>query len=175
MNLKHIKFISFFTIFILSFLAHFMYDLFPYTFISFFFPVNESIWEHMKILYTCILIAGTIEYILLKKFNISYNNFFLQLFISSYLSIIIYLIIYLTVYIFWGENLIFSIFLMAFVYIIVIVISYFIMNSREFLLFNKLSILFLIFGYIIFIYLTFNPFHNFLFYDSLHKNFGIIK
>lgn len=175
MNLKRVKIISFFAIFILSFLSHFMYNIFPSTLVSFFFPVNESIWEHMKILYTSILLGGIVEYILLKRNNIPYNNFILQLFISSFLSIIIYLGIYLFIYNIFGENLIISISLMAIVYVIVIIISYFIMNIENKKALNILSIVFLILGYIIFIYLTYNPLHNYLFYDTLDKCFGICK
>jgi len=173
MNLKKIKFLSFFIIFSMSFLSHFMYDWIPNTFISFFFPVNESIWEHMKILYTSIIISGIIEFILLKFFKIDFNNFMFQLFLEAYLSIIIYLIIYLPVYFLIGENLIFSISLMALVYIIVIVISYYIMCASKFLYLNEISFIFLILGYLIFIYFTYNPSHNYIFYDTTDEHYGL--
>ena len=173
MNLKKIKILSFFAIFILSFLSHFMYDWFPCTFISFFFPVNESIWEHMKILYTSILLWGIFEYFILNKYNINYNNFVLQLFFSAFSSIIIYLIIYLPIYNFVGENLFISISLILIVYAFVIICSYYIMLKNENNIFNNLSVVCLILVYIIFIYLTYNPWHNYIFYDSLHEHYGI--
>ena len=74
MNLKKIKILGVVIITILSFISHFAYDIFPNIIFSFIFPVNESIWEHMKILFTSTLIYSLIEYIILKKYNITYNN-----------------------------------------------------------------------------------------------------
>ena len=74
MNLKKIKVISILGIFILSFISHFMYDLFPNIIFSFIFPVNESIWEHMKILYTSILLYGFIDKYLLNKYKEIYEK-----------------------------------------------------------------------------------------------------
>ena len=91
---KLIIIISFST-FALCFLTHFFYSWFPNTLFSIFFPVNESIWEHMKMLYTTILLNGIIEYFLLKKFNVENKNFLLLLFIKSIMIIPIYLIIFL--------------------------------------------------------------------------------
>ena len=175
MNLKYCKVLSFLIIFLLSFLSHFMYDWFPCTFISFFFPVNESIWEHMKILYTSILIGGIFEYFILKIFKIPIHNFILQLFVSSYFSIILYLAIYLPIYHIWGEHLIVSILLMALVYGFVLFLSYRFMIRSTFFVLDKLSILFLIWGYIIFIIFTYRPCHVPLFYDTLHHGYGIIS
>lgn len=175
MNLKYIKIISFVFIFIFSFLAHFMYDWFPNTFISFFFPVNESIWEHMKILYTSILVGGILEFFLLKKYSVSVHNFMFSLFISAFSSVIIYLGIYLPVYYVWGENLIFSILLMAIVYAMVLIFSYYLMSERNFGIENITSILFLILGYVIFIIFTYIPCHNYIFYDVVNECYRICE
>ena len=75
MSLKKIKVIAVFGIFIISFIAHFAYDIFPNIIFSFFFPVNESIWEHMKILFTSPILYGIIDYILLTKKKLSFHNF----------------------------------------------------------------------------------------------------
>jgi len=150
-----------------------MYGWFPNSIISIFFPVNESIWEHMKILYTSILFGGLVEYILLKIYKIDTCNFNLQLIISSYLSIIIYLIIYLPIFLLFGENLIVSISLMILVYGIIEIISYYIMKYKCIKWNNSLGILIIIIGYFIFIYFTYNPPHNFIFYDNLNGYYGI--
>ena len=50
MTLKKWKIISCIGIFLLSVLFHFIYDWFPNFFTSLFSPVNESIWEHNKII-----------------------------------------------------------------------------------------------------------------------------
>ena len=74
MTLKKIKIISAIGIFGLCFLFHFMYEWFPNYFSTIFFPVNESIWEHMKLLFSAVVFYGIIDYIILQKFNIKYNN-----------------------------------------------------------------------------------------------------
>ena len=130
MSIKKTRIISILGIFIISFLAHFMYDLFPNVITSFFFPVNESIWEHMKILFTSNLIYGLFDYLIMKKFNIKYNNLLLELFITSFLNVIIYLIIYIPIYLIMGENIIISISLMIIVYSITKYIGYYILWQK---------------------------------------------
>lgn len=173
MNLIGIKFISFGIIFILSFLIHFVYKIFHFPIVTFFVPVNESIWEHLKILYTSIIIGSIFEYFFLNFFGISYNNFILQLVVTCYLAVIIFLIIYLPIYNLFGENLFISILLMALVYVFVIFISYFIMNSYPVVWLNKIVGIFLVFGYLIFGYLTYYPLNNYIFYDTLKGEYGI--
>ena len=102
--MKKIKIIGVFLIFGLSFLSHFMYEWLPNTFFSIFFPVNESIWEHMKLLVTPVLIFSVFEYIIYKRKNINFNNFLLSYSISMILGIVIYLIIYLPLYYRFGEK-----------------------------------------------------------------------
>lgn len=75
MNLKKIKAIAVIGIFSISFAIHFMYEWFPNVLISILCPVNENIWEHMKILYSATTFYGIIDYILLRKYKIKYNNF----------------------------------------------------------------------------------------------------
>ncbi len=104
MNLKKIKIISIIGILILSFISHFMYDLFPNIIFSFIFPVNESIWEHMKILFTSILLYGFIDKYLLNKYNIKHNNFPFQLYFTAISSIPLYLTIYIPIYKLLGET-----------------------------------------------------------------------
>ena len=173
MSIKKTRLISILGIFFISFLAHFMYDLFPNIITSFFFPVNESIWEHMKILFTSTMIYGVFDYILMKKFNIKYNNLLLELFITSFLSVIIYLIIYIPIYLLYGENLIVSIILMIITYIITKYIGYYILIQKEYRLLNIISIFLIIICYLGFIYLTYNPIHNFIFYDTVDGKYGI--
>lgn len=99
MNLKKIKILGVVIITILSFISHFAYDIFPNIIFSFIFPVNESIWEHMKILFTSTLIYSLIEYILLKKYNITYNNLPFNTYFIPLMQIPLYLVIYIYLYI----------------------------------------------------------------------------
>ena len=117
--MKKIKIIGVFLIFIFSFVSHFMYEWFPNTLFSILFPVNESIWEHMKLIVTPVLIFSLIEYIVYKRKNISYNNFILSYAISMILGIIIYLMIYLPIDYIFGHSMIFAISLLFVIFIIV--------------------------------------------------------
>ena len=173
MSLKKIKVIAVFGIFVLSFLVHFMYDLFPNFLFSIIFPVNESIWEHMKMIFTSILLYGIIDYYLLVKNNMEFNNFRFQLFFTAFISIPIYLVLYLPLYRIWGENFIISIGLLFLVYGISEIISYYLLKEKEYRYVNDLSIPLIIIGYIIFGILTYNPPHNYLFYDNSEGKYGI--
>ena len=169
MNLKKIKAIAVIDIFIISFAIHFMYEWFPNVSISILCPVNESIWEHMKILYSATTFYGIIDYILLRKYKIKYNNFMFQLFFMGFSSIVIYLIIYIPIYNLIGEHLIISISLMLIVYIICQIISYKILKGKEYKYINKVSILLIILMYCMFGYLTYKPLNNYIFVDNYVK------
>ena len=67
MSLKIWKIISAFLVFLTSSLLHFIYVWFPNTFTSLLFPVNESIWEHNKIIIGSFLIWAIIEKIFFKE------------------------------------------------------------------------------------------------------------
>lgn len=175
MKLKTIKIISVFGIFALSFSLHFLYDLFPNVLFSIFVPVNESIWEHMKILFTAIILYGIIDYILLKKNNIKFNNFRFQLFFTGFISIVIYLILYLPLYKIFGEVMFISISLMVVVYLVISYISYKLLLSDDYGKINNISVYLVIVMYFVFTYLTYFPPHNYLFYDTLENKYGISK
>ncbi len=93
--MKKIKIIGVFVSFILSIILHFIYGIFPNTFFSIIAPVNESIWEHMKLIVSSSLIFSIFEYFIYNKKDIPYNNFILSYGVSSIVGIIIYLIIYI--------------------------------------------------------------------------------
>ena len=173
MNLKKIKIISIIGILILSFISHFMYDLFPNIIFSFIFPVNESIWEHMKILFTSILLYGFIDKYLLNKYNIKHNNFPFQLYFTAISSIPLYLAIYIPIYKLLGEKLIISLLLLLIVYIIEAYISYNLLKEKELKVLNLLAVPIILSTYIFFIYLTYNPPHNYIFYDTVENKYSI--
>lgn len=173
--MKKIKIFSVFIIFALCFLCHFAYDLIPNFITSIIFPVNESIFEHMKIIFTSTLIYGIIDYLLLKLNKIKYNNFFFQLFYTSFISIPIFLILYLPIRFIFGEYLILTLSLLFITYIISGIISYHLLKSKSLPLLNIISIPLIIITYTIFTYLTYNPPKNYLFYDTLTKSYGIPK
>ena len=173
MSLKAIKIIGFFVIFLLCFPFHFLYDWLPNSLFSIFFPVNESIWEHMKLIYTSFVFYGIFDYLLLKKNKINFNNFLIQLFLIPIIAIFIYLIIFIPIYKIIGENMIVSIGLLAIVILIEQILSYFILQYKEIKYQNIIGIIGIILIYIIFGYLTYKPIENYIFYDTVKDKYGI--
>ena len=174
MSLKKSRVIAVLGTFVLAFLFHFLYQIFPNFVFSIFFPVNESVWEHMKILYSSIIFYGIIDYFISKKFNIKYNNFIFNLFFCAFISILIYLGLFLPFYYKIGESMFLSISILFITYIIVYYISYYILKIDEFN-YNYLWILLIILGYGIFFYFTYNPIHDQLFFDTKDEAYGIKK
>ena len=173
--MKKIKIIGVFVIFILSIISHFMYEWIPNSIFSIIFPVNESIWEHMKLMVTPVLIFSIFEYILYKKKNIYFNNFILSYGISIIIGIISYLILYLPIHYIFGHSAIYAIILLFIIFIIIQIISYYIMNYNEIKYSNVIGIMIIIFLYFILGYLTYNPIEIDIFYDTQKKIYGIPK
>lgn len=174
MSLKKIKIINVVFLFLLSFLWHFMYDWFPNTIFALVFPVNESIWEHMKIIYYYLLMGSILEFVLCKKNNIKINNFYIEAMVKSILGVIFYLIIFIPFYLWLGESMLISISLMLITYIFMEYIGYKILTGEE-LNINILPVIIIALGCIMFVILTFYPLHNFLFFDEVKFGYGILK
>ena len=87
--MKKIKIVGVFISFILAIIFHFIYGWVPNSVISVIAPVNESIWEHMKLIVTPSIIFSIFEYFIYKKKDIEFNNFILSYAISSILGIIV--------------------------------------------------------------------------------------
>ncbi|MEI3509064.1 MAG: DUF6512 family protein [Bacilli bacterium] len=173
MSLKRLKVIDVFIIFALCFLTHFIYSWFPNTLFSIFFPVNESIWEHMKMLFSAIIIFSVADFILLKVFEIEYRNFITSVFLSAVLSIIIFLAIYLPLYYFIGENMVLNLTVLFVSIVFSQAVSYFVLESKDYGLLNYVSLIGIIFSYIVFGILTYYPPTEDLFYDPIDEKFGI--
>lgn len=165
MKLKKVKIIGIIIIFLLCFPLHFLYDFFPNFLTSIFLPINESIWEHMKLIYTSYLLWGIVEYFLLKKEK-NINNFYLQLFLVPILGICIYLIIYLPIFNIFGENLIVSLSLLLLIVIIEQTLSYFFLKNEEISNKKTIWIIGIILVYLFFIYFTYFPLDNYIFWDN---------
>ena len=166
MSLKKIKFIGVFGVFFISFLAHFLYKLFPNVVVSFFFPINESIFEHMKIIFTSTLLYGMIDYFLLKKNNISFNNFSFQLSFTAFISIGIFLLIYLPIHYLLSEYLVITLIILFITYVISQIISYYLLELPNIKFLNNISLVLIILVYINFIVLTYTFDKDDFFYDT---------
>lgn len=172
MNLKKLKIIAAISIFALCFLTHFGYTLMPGIITSFFFPVNESTFEHMKMIYTTIIIWTIIEYIIIKKQSLIVNNIFFNGFLTGFINIIIFLILYLPIRHILGEQMIITFILLFISIILTQVISYYLLKTKP-LLNNKLAIILIIIGFIILATFTYKPLHNDLFYDAQEEIYGL--
>jgi len=173
MNLKKMIWINTIVTFLLCFLAHFMYDWFPNPIFSIIFPVNESIWEHMKMLYTVILIYGIIENFIMKKFDIDNHNQLLTTFIKSIIIIPIYLIMFLPLYYNFGENMFISLSVMLISILIVQLIGYKLLQFKEIKYQKIIGMSLIILVYIIMGMLTYRPPKTDLFFDTEEEKYGI--
>lgn len=173
MSIKKIKIISSIFVFLSTFLIHFVYNFFPNDLTSIFFPVNESVWEHMKMLLLGFLLAGILEYFLSNHFKVKMNNILFSSWLGGFLSIPIYLIIYLPVYYIIGEKMWWNILVMIITIILIEIIQTWIIKQKNNKILNIITVPLIIITYIIMGYLTFNPPHTHLFFDTNEEKYGI--
>lgn len=93
-NLKYIL-ISSIIVFAICFPAHFAFDFLQSDLVAIFFPTNESIFQHMKMIFTSFLIFYIVLFVIRKKFH--FENILLSNLIASISCITIFLIIYIPV------------------------------------------------------------------------------
>lgn len=173
MNNKKILFIATITIFLSMFLFHNIYNWFPNFLTASFFPVNESLFEHLKLMFTTQIIISLIIYLILKLKKIKFSNYLLGLLVSTIVTISLFFLIYLPIYNRFGENL----FLTMSIYLITLIIGniiFYLISKRkhEFLL-NLISLVIISIIAVILIYFTFNPLKNDFFFDSIEEIYGI--
>ena len=164
MSKKKIKIIGTIIAFLLCFPFHFVYDKFPNFLTSVFFPINESIWEHMKLLFGSIVVSGLIQKIILIYKKEDTTNVVFSNFIAAIISIPIFLIMFLPIYYIFGENFKVTIFIMLISIIIAEFISCKITNVKKLNMENK-TIILIIIVYIVFGILTYYPLNIELFKD----------
>ena len=162
MSLKKLKVIGLLITIGLSFLLHDLYSNFPSFLTRIFAPVNESIWEHMKIIFTSFVISSITQKIIVKVKKLDYNNICFSNIISGLLTIIIFLSIFLPIYLIFGDNLIVTIIIMILTEILGHFISYKIIQMKDLKLEN-IAIIITLVTYLIFLYLSYYPPVNFLF------------
>ena len=94
MNNKKVLFIETITIFLSMFLFHNIYNWFPNFLTASFFLVNESLFEHLKLMFTTQIIISLIIYLILKLKKIKFSNYLLGLLISTIVTISLFFLIY---------------------------------------------------------------------------------
>ena len=90
--------------FLVSFLVHFIYQWLPST-LTTIFPVNESLFEHMKLIYISPFISSLIIYLYFKRNGYLINNYLFGLIVSTIFNIIIFYLVYLPLYYSIGQSM----------------------------------------------------------------------
>lgn len=159
-----------FYILLICFPAHFVFVYFPNVINSVLFPVNESIWEHAKLIPTSTIILMLI-YLLLKKGK--ENNFILANTIASIASIFLMIGIYIPVYLIVGENFLSAIMVMLIAIILSRIIYNYIIDKDEIKDSKVIGLTAIIVMYIIFLIFAYYPPKNMIFYDPMYNLYGI--
>ncbi len=172
--MKNFKYslISSIIIFAICFPNHFIFDFFQNSIIAIFFPTNESIFQHMKMIFTSFFIFYFILFLVKRKFH--FENIFLTNLIASIICIAFFLLIYIPIYRLFGENMIFT-FILLFISILFgeYMTSTFLMKEN-YKIINVISIILITIIFIISGYLTYHPTKNFIFWDPQHKTYNIV-
>ena len=168
MTIKKFKFFSIIIIFLICFPLHFLYDLFPNVITSIISPINESIWEHMKILFTSTILSIPLQSIYINYKKETFYNITLSNYASSIINIIIFLILFIPIYKLIGENFVITIIIMFTSIVISQLTTTSLLKTKE-TQFNKYSYILIIITYLIFGYLTYNPLDLEIFIDPTNN------
>ena len=164
--------LNIFLTFIMGFFVHGIYGWFP-SVVTSIFPINESLFEHMKLIFWSPILSVLLLLLYFKHRNISFNNIFFGLAVNIFFNIIIFYLIYLPVYHAYGSNLV----LTLIIYFITIILSnylyYLIINMNNNNKLNFLSIIFLVITNFILIYFTYHPLKIDFFKDPTNNDYGI--
>lgn len=155
-------------IFVVCSLFHFIYDLFPNFLTSLFFPVNESIWEHLKMIFSASICFSLISNIFYKDKNLAFRSY-----IRSMASIIILLLLYIPIYYIFGEILVLTLIILFISIFLGEVIASKISEKKHYKYINIVSVLLIIINFSIFFYLTYFPIKEGLFLDRKNNKYGI--
>ncbi len=151
---------------ILTFISHFMYDWFPNNIVASFFPINESVWEHMKVFVTSGIITFLFEMIYMKIKRVCIQNNYLSLLIEIMSSIGVFLTIFLPYYYRFQHNLFVTLIMMAIAIAVAKHLGYIVTSEKNELIPNILAIPIILIIVILNIIFTFDPPSNALFIDS---------
>lgn len=154
----------------LSFLFHSVYDKFPNTLTSILFPVNESIFEHNKMILLSFFIWSLIDKFLLKN-----DRPFLTNFIAAIICILILDVTFTPIYLYvlkMNDNLVLVIALYVVSTIIGLISASNIVKKISTFDDNEHLLSFLVLA-LVFAFLTYNPPHLAIFFDYTGGFYGI--
>ena len=152
---------------ILSIIYHGIYEMMPNFITSIFFPVNESIWEHGKMILMSFLTYSFIENKLFDMKHTITNNYIAAI-ISMFLTYLIFTPIYLYV-LKTNDNMVVTIT----IYLISVVISQIIKERYIHIDNSKIGLIGFILTFVIYGILTYSPLRLPIFYDYREKIYGI--
>ncbi len=161
-------------IFLLGFIVHNMYTWIPSPIASI-FPVNESLYEHVKLIYLSPIISTFLVNLYFKWKKVKINNLSYGLFISIIFNILFFYMIYLPIYYLLGNSMIMTLIIyfisiMASQYIYYLIISK--PNNKKL---NILGIVLFILCLIGLTYFTYHPLKVDFFRDPENNSYGINK
>ncbi len=137
-----------------------------------FFPVNESVWEHMKLFFYPYLIYSALEWCFIGK---GYSGFFISKAWNSFFMIIMVLGFHYFLSIFFPGVFVIDIIITIAVIIIAFLTDYKIMrevNSNRFVDFTAVAAIIMM-G-ILLAFFTFYPPHNTIFEDHTRNIYGVV-
>lgn len=175
MKKKIIQIISILFIFLIGFIIHNLYEWCPNIVTLILSPVNESVFEHMKMIYTSYIIWIIIKYFILKKYNIKENNFLLKELLTFLFNITLFLTIYWPIYSKFGENMLVTLTIYLVTIIISQVLNYFMEFKKDSNVLNIISLLVIFLIYAFTTYLTYNPPICKFFLDPTNNSYGLNK
>lgn len=175
MNKKIITIITMIFIFLIGFIIHNLYEWCPNIVTLILSPVNESVFEHMKMIYTSYIIWIIVKYFILKKYNIKENNFLLKELLTFLFNITLFLTIYWPIYSKFGENMLVTLTIYLISIIISQVLNYFIEFKKDSNVLNIISLLVIFLIYAFTTYLTYNPPICKFFLDPTNNSYGLNK
>ncbi|MFA5459435.1 MAG: DUF6512 family protein [Bacilli bacterium] len=172
MRLRTVKIINVIGIFLISFLFHQLYQWFPNRFIAIFFPVNESIFEHLKLIYSAVIFWMLIEYFILQP--IKHNNLILASLTTAVATNIIFLVLFLPVYNEIGHDLLITLIIYFIAIVLGQLISYYILTlNTNYKILNLVSLILIPLIFTMLGYLTYHPPKTPFFYDQYQDKYGI--
>jgi len=139
---------------------------------GFFCPVNESTWEHLKMIYWPIVAWGIMEYFIYGKEK---PGFFTAKAAAIYIApVTIVVTFYGYLWMFSENSLLYTIFIFGLAAALAYIASYKItISAANSGIVRIVSIILIILSLIMFSFFTFFPPENFLFLDHLSGGYGI--
>ena len=162
-------------IFLIGFVIHNLYEIFPNPISAIVFPVNESIFEHVKLIFSSYMLWILIKYFLYKKDNVIENNYLLKELLTLLFEIFLFLLVFIPVYKTFGENLFITLLIYFITILIAQIINYFILFKNDYKILKIISFIVIVLIYLIFLIWTYKPPINDFFIDPTNNSYGLNK